>query len=317
MRDVFIILAVAACFTIASNAAAEARIYNFSVKFAPSTPANIEVKAYESFEFTILGQRQELSALYLPPPLDPNIRYIQEPTQIVTAEYLNQDMVGPILAVALPPTISTLRIPGLAPGKYKIRLMYPKGEVFDEREIRVNPGAIPVVVESQGERGPNAFRLNWFASKYYVAPASEAKSTPFVGVPGGRRFGAWMVGANAPSESVPLYHLSFTLSGISGGVINFYTINADHRTALRAAGWQDNGVLVNVMRETSGLCAVGTEPVYRAFRPSKGGAWGPTHRYTNDVTAYRDWIANGNYVGEGVAFCGRVVTESIAETTTF
>jgi hypothetical protein len=314
MRDVFIILAVAACFTIASNAAAEARIYNFSVKFAPSTPANIEVKAYESIELSVVGNRQELSALYLPPPLDPTIRYIQEPTQDIAAEYMTQQMVGPVTLEGRPDTITTLRIPGLAPGKYRIRLMLPKGEVSDQRDIRVNPGAIPVVVESQGERGASAFRLSWFASAPATGASISTDTTPFPGVPAGRRFGAWMAGADAPSGSVPLYHLSIA---VDGSVLNFYTTNAEHRPLLRGLGWQDNGAFVNVMPDTNGVCAAGTEPVYRAFRPAKAGWWGATHRYTNDVTAYRDWIANGNYVGEGVAFCGRVVTESIAETTTF
>jgi hypothetical protein len=54
--------------------------------------------------------------------------------------------------------------------------------------------------------------------------------------------------------------------------------------------------------------------VYRAFRPMKAGMWLPTHRYTTDVTAYREWARSGNWSAEGIAFCARVLTEQIAYT---
>lgn len=307
MRDAITSLLLAASLVFSATASAEVRTYNHTVKFAPSTPASIQVKAYEPIEFTILGQRQELSALYLPPPLDPSIQYIQQPTQDIVAEYLNQDMLGPILAVVLPDTVTTLRVPGLATGKYRIRLRYPKGEVFDEREIIVNAGGNPVVVETIGENGPNAFRLSWFGSVF-------AGLTPAIGVPGGRRWGAWQAGTTAPSGSIPLYLLTLQHEGT---VFYFYTVHEAERTALRTSGWQDNGAFVNVLAASGGGCAAGAEPVYRAFRPARAGSWRATHRYTSDATAYREWVRSGNFVGEGVVFCARVLTESVAETTTF
>jgi hypothetical protein len=307
MRAAFTPLLLAASLLLSAAALAEVRIYNHKVKFAPSTPASIQAKAYEPIEFTVLGQRQELSALYLPPPLDPSIQYIQQPTQDIVAEYLNQDMVGPISAVVLPDTVTTLRVPGLTAGKYRIRLRYPKGEIFDEREIVVNAGGNPVVVETIGENGPNAFHLSWFASGPFTA-------TPAIGVPGGRRWGAWQAGASAPSVSIPLYLLTLQFEGT---VFSFYTVSETERAALRTMGWQDNGAFVNVLAASGGTCAVGAEPVYRAFRPARVGSWRATHRYTSDATAYREWVRSSAWAGEGVMFCARVLTESIAETTTF
>jgi Repeat of unknown function (DUF5648) len=287
MRTTLTSLALAASFSLVSAAFAEVRSYNHTVKFAPSTPPSIEVWAYEAIEFTIVGQSQELSALQLPPPLDPNIRYIQEPTQIITAEYLNQGMTGAVLAVVLPPTTSTLRIPGLTPGKYKIRLMYPKGEVFDEREVRVNPSATPLAVESIGENGPNAFRLSWFTT----GPSPKATAAPYSGVPAGKRFGAWLPNFRAPKDTTALFHLTLP---VSGHPVHFYTTNQDHRQTLISMGWQDQGRFVNVLRDNNGVCPAGSEPVYRVFRPTKPGQWDATHRYTSDVSAYQEWVRSGN-----------------------
>ncbi|TAG69281.1 MAG: hypothetical protein EAZ24_14620, partial [Burkholderiales bacterium] len=96
--------------------------------------------------------------------------------------------------------------------------------------------------------------------------------------------------------------------------LNYYTVDEPTKSLLRNAGWQDNGVFLRVLRDTGGTCPAGSEPVYRAFRPAKAGQWGATHRYTADPTAYRNWLQSGNWAGEGVAFCGRVVTEPLAET---
>lgn len=291
-----------------ANVGAEIRTYNFNVKFAPNTPARIEARAYESIELSVVGNRPELSALYLPPPLNPNVQHIQQPTQDILAEYMVQQMVGPVTFEARPDTVSILRIPGLAPGKYNIRLMFPKSEVFDSREITVTGTGNPVVVSAMGVNGPNQFRLSWFAT----APSSSPQaSTPFPGVEDRSRFGAWMATADAPRDTVPLYELSKTIENLTH---HYYTVDEATRTLLRNAGWQDNGAFIRVLRDLNGTCPAGSEPVYRAFRPAKTWMWGPTHRYTADPTAYRSWVQNGNYVGEGVAFCGRIITEQLFET---
>jgi Repeat of unknown function (DUF5648) len=307
----FVAIAVFAAFFFVAPSRAEFRFYNYTVKFAPSTPARIEAKAYEPIEFTIIGNRQELSALYLPPPLDPRIQYIQQPTQEIAAEYMNQDMTATTATVP-PATVSTLRVPGLVAGKYRIRLMYPKGEVFDEREVFVSPSGTPVVVESTGSNGPNAFRLSWFASSATAVPQTTA---PFAGVTDRRRFGAWMADGiadnKAPSESVPLYWFTFATGGTT---MHYYTVDSALRSVLKSLGWQEQGPFVNVLRDVGGTCPAGGEPVYRAYRPAKAGMWAATHRYTPDPSAYREWVRSGNWLGEGVAFCGRVITEAIAET---
>jgi hypothetical protein len=309
MRDTLKFFAAVAAFAVvtallyATSANAEIRIYNYAVKFAPSTPASIVAKAYEPIHFNIVGQRQELSALLLPPPLDPSIIYIQQPTQLITAEYLNQGMTATATTAAAPPaTVSSLRVPGLTAGKYKIRLMYPKGETFDEREIIVNDTSNRVIVQQQGVNGPNAFFLSAYAS---------SALTPYPGVPAGPAFGAWSTGDKAPLGTVPLFHLSLT---VSGSVLNFYTVDVAQRNVLRDMGWQYNGEFVNVLPESNGTCPAGGQPTYRAFRSSKAGSWGPTHRYTTDGTAYREWLRSGNWSPEGVAFCARVLTEQIVET---
>lgn len=310
LKSLGAIAAFAAVTTVlySANVGAEIRLYNFSVKFAPNTPARIDAKAYESIDLSVIGNRQELSALYLPPPLDPNVQYIQQPTQNIVAEYMVQQMVGPVTLEARPDTVSTLRIPGLAPGKYNVRLMFPKGEVFDTREIVVTGTGNPIIVTSIGVGGPNQFRLSWFAT----APSSgQQSSTPFVGVEDRSRFGAWMATADAPRDTVPLYGLSKT---IDNATHHYYTVDEATRTLLKNAGWQDNGAFIRVLRDLNGTCPAGSEPVYRAFRPAKAGQWGPTHRYTADPTAYRSWVQNGSYAGEGVAFCGRVITEPLVET---
>jgi Repeat of unknown function (DUF5648) len=307
MRDALKLVAAIAAFVVvaallyAVPAKAEVRVYNYTVKFAPSTPTSIVAKAYEPIDFTVIGQRQELSALILPPPLDPSIRYIQQPTQPITAEYLNQDMIA-TNAAAPPSTASSLRIPGLTAGKYKIRLMYPKGEVFDEREIIVNDASNEAIVQPQGINGPNAFFLSAYASNAL---------TPYPGVPAGPAFGAWFAGDKAPPETTPLFHLTYSMQG---AVMNFYTISTTDRDLLRTIGWQYNGELVNVLPALGGTCPAGGEAVYRAFRPMKTGMWLPTHRYTTDITAYREWTRSGNWAAEGVAFCARVLTEQLAET---
>jgi Repeat of unknown function (DUF5648) len=307
MRDAFKLFAAIAAFVAvtillyATPAIAEVRIYNHTVKFAPSTPASIVAKAFEPIEFSIVGQRQELSALVLPPPLDPSIIYIQQPTQMIVAEYLNQDMIA-TTAAAPPVTVTSLRVPGLTAGKYKIRLMYPRGEIFDEREIVVNDTANKVIVQPQGVNGPNAFFLSAYASN---------SLTVYPGVPAGPAFGAWSTGDKAPPDTVPLFHLSSTFSG---SVLNFYTTDVAQRNALRDMGWQYNGEFVNVMPEKNGTCGAGAQPVYRAFRAMKAGSWLPTHRYTTDVTAYREWLRSGHWSAEGVAFCARVLTEQLVET---
>ncbi len=307
MRDALKLFAAFAAFVVvavllfAVPAKAEIRIYNYTVKFAPSTPASLVAKAYEPIDFTVIGQRQELSALILPPPLDPSIVYIQQPTQLITAEYLNQDMIA-TTAAAPPATVSSLRVPGLTAGKYKIRLMYPKGEIFDEREVIVNDTSNEVIVQSQGINGPNAFFLSTYASNAL---------TPYPGVPAGAAFGAWSANDKAPPGTVPLFHLTLTFSG---SVLNFYTTDIAQRNILRDIGWQYNGELVNVLLESNGTCGAGGQPVYRAFRPMKAGMWLPTHRYTTDVTAYREWARSGNWSAEGVAFCARALTEKLVET---
>jgi hypothetical protein len=294
-------------FLYSANVGAEFRFYNHTVKFASSVPARVDAKAFESIDLTVVGNRQELSALYLPDPLDPRLQYIAQPTQEIVAEYMNQDMTS-VVATPSPQTTSTLRIPGLAPGKYRVRLMYPKGEMFDTREIMVTGTGNPVVVTSMGVNGPNQFALSWFAT----APSSSPQaSTPFPGVEDRRRFGAWMATADAPKDTVPLYWLSFT---IGRSTLQYYTVDEPTKNMLRNAGWFDNGVFLRVLRDTGGTCPAGSEPVYRAFRPAKVGLWEPTHRYTADPTAYRNWLQSGNWAGEGVAFCGRVVTEPLAET---
>jgi Repeat of unknown function (DUF5648) len=301
MRLIKICIALASSLAIAHIAFAELRVYNHTVKFVPSTPASIVAKAYEPIDFSIVGQRQELSALHLPLPLDPSIIYIQQPTQLITAEYLNQDMIA-TTAAAPPATVSSLRVPGLTAGKYKIRLMYPKGEIFDEREIIVNDTANKMIVQQQGINGPNAFFLNAYASNAL---------TVYPGVPAGPAFGAWSTGDSAPPETTPLYHLTYSMQG---AVMNFYTISTTDRDLLRTIGWQYNGELVNVLPVVGGTCPAGAEAVYRAFRPMKTGMWLPTHRYTTDITAYREWTRSGNWAAEGVAFCARVLTEQLAET---
>jgi hypothetical protein len=312
MRDVLKLFAAIATFVAvvvlllyATPARAEVRNYNYTVKFAPSTPASIAAKAYEPIDFTVIGQRQELSALILPPPLDPSIVYIQQPTQIIVAQYLNQDMIA-TTAAAPPATVSSLRVPGLTAGKYKIRLMYPRGEIFDEREIIVSDDiANEAIVMPLAINGPNAFYLSAFG------PATIQLPEPSTAVPAGSAFGAWWTGDKAPPDTVPLFRLTFAFRG---NELNFYTTDDAQRNLLREMGWQDRGAFLNVWQQTNGTCPAGGQPVYRAFRPMKTGMWLPTHRYTTDVTAYREWARSGNWSAEGVAFCARVLTEQLAET---
>ena len=51
----------------------------------------------------------------------------------------------------------------------------------------------------------------------------------------------------------------------------------------------------------SGVCAAGTQPVYRAYNDGQTGA--PNHLFTADLGTYQQFTTTMGWLPEGIVFC--------------
>jgi len=117
----------------------------------------------------------------------------------------------------------------------------------------------------------------------------------------GRSFKAWS-GAGAGTSPV----CRFFSEAFAPKSSHFYTsFTAECATVKQNLDWSFEGeVFFVALPDGGGACGVGTQPVYRIYNRSQGGA--PNHRFTTDAALQqqmlsRDWIAEG--LGAGVTMC--------------
>ena len=97
---------------------------------------------------------------------------------------------------------------------------------------------------------------------------------------------------------------------------HFYTLIDGEKAALRSLNPGNSALPAKPLDEgvdgyaflpltaagIGGLCAVGQKPVYRVFRGNARFPDDPNHRFTNDLSLYNSFVAQG-WDADGVAFC--------------
>jgi uncharacterized delta-60 repeat protein len=84
---------------------------------------------------------------------------------------------------------------------------------------------------------------------------------------------------------------------------HFYTVDATECALVKNdPGWTYEGIAFYLFAPSSGQCAAGTQPVYRAYN-MRFAQNDSNHRYTTDAAVYAQMQALG-WAGEGVKFCG-------------
>ncbi len=117
----------------------------------------------------------------------------------------------------------------------------------------------------------------------------------------GRSFKAWAAPAAGTSPVCRFFSEAFAPKSS-----HFYTSFASECADVkRNADWTFEGEVFHVgLPDGAGVCAAGTQPVYRIYNRSQGGA--PNHRFTTDLALQQQMLGQGwqaEGVGPGVTMC--------------
>lgn len=219
----------------------------------------------------------------------------------------------PFVAGATPPqgmvTIATLRIPGLAPGGYRVEgwgreIKSGQSERYFERVVNVGT-AVPIVEYY-------APSLDHYFVSAWPDEIAKLDGAPNLGwMRTGQVFKAWLRQGDGPYGAVPVCR--FYASGPNS---HFYTGDAAEcqylksleqkgraEAAARGAafqGWQYESVAFYALLPQGGMCPGGTQPVYRAYN-MRATDNDSNHRFT--VTPRMREAMKVSWAEEGVAFC--------------
>lgn len=185
-----------------------------------------------------------------------------------------------------PANLFKFTLPGLPVGSYILTIRIEDMRVTDQRSLEVSATGSKVTAESYNIR--DAFGLG-----------SRVATTPPAGwLPADSAFFVWPASGPSPASAREVHRLSHPGWIFPSLREDFLTTNLAEVALLRGLpGWTYDGITFRVLVPEHGTCAIGTVPVYRAFRRTRD------HRYTPDVTAYREGIRTGEHIGEGIVFC--------------
>ena len=205
-------------------------------------------------------------------------------------------------------TFGSVRIPGLAPGAWRIEgwgRASPEAdhEVFFTREFSV-ASTTPVVEFYSALLGHYFMAAGIDEIDLLDRGQGDWKRT-------GQRFLAWMRQSDAPPGAAPACR--FYASGPNS---HFYTVSGDECEALRALelqqraealargepflGWAYEATAFWAVVAQAGSCPGGTRPMYRAYN-NRASQMDSNHRFMADATQ-RDAMSFG-WRDEGVHFC--------------
>lgn len=206
--------------------------------------------------------------------------------------------------VTMPPYIKGFVIPGLSDGDYTlkvVRLETGSSEVAEEDEVLLSIEAGPEPIPVYG-------MFHTEIEHFFITADTEERD--FINQYGwnviDKGFNAWPSEGDAPESALPVCR--FYSEKVNS---HFYTLDEEECEFLKDEqhGWTYEGIAFKAIPPVSGVCAEGTEPVWRLFNPRTGerqweGQWIKTvnHRFTTDQNIYQV-SAMAAFQAEGVAFC--------------
>lgn len=195
----------------------------------------------------------------------------------------------------------TVNLPGMPAGSYRIQLRFPNRVVSHSRDLVVSRTAVTPTTAESLIYGPT--------QRYFLT--ANAADLPALGITGGEFFSfssggtwprwakaetgfkVWPATGDVPSAAKPVCRFFNTRVAT-----HFYSAKVTDCDALRGQpDWVDEGTSFRILLPTSGVCQVGTEPIYRLFSAQLSN-----HRYTREANTYAAMIAQG-WAGEGAVFC--------------
>lgn len=203
-----------------------------------------------------------------------------------------------------PPVATLTTITGLPAGDYTLKV------------VRLETGSIKIAEEFEKtikvEVGPESMPVyGMFHTEiehFFITADTEERD--FITQHGwnviDKGFNAWPSEGDAPEFALPVCR--FYSEKVNS---HFYTLDEEECEFLKDEqhGWTYEGIAFKAIPPVSGVCAEGTEPVWRMFNPATGlrqwgGQWINTvnHRFTTDQNVYQMSVM-GEIEAEGVAFC--------------
>jgi hypothetical protein len=205
------------------------------------------------------------------------------------------------------PSFSSVALPGLAPGSYRLEVYGRNPQVMAtslKHVANFNVGTASTVVEYYAEKLDHYLITAWPDEIAGLDAGDAFKRT-------GERFRAWLRAVDAPAYAVPVCR--FYASGPNS---HFYTADPGECQFLKSLeqnqradasakgqafpGWQFEAIAFYVVAPESGTCPANTQPVYRAYN-ARAAENDSNHRFM-----VREVIRDAMLAGwhdEGLAFC--------------
>lgn len=102
--------------------------------------------------------------------------------------------------------------------------------------------------------------------------------------------------------TVPVCRFFTTPGSFGAKSSHFYTADtAECEIVKTNPAWIYEKIAFHVSAPASGVCAAGTQPVYRAYNDGQTGA--PNHRFTADLETYQQFTTTMGWLPEGIVFC--------------
>jgi hypothetical protein len=121
----------------------------------------------------------------------------------------------------------------------------------------------------------------------------------------GQAFKVYLAPVPTPGRSVDVCR--FFSAAFAPKSSHFYTpLASECADVKKNPNWQFEAVVFSMQEvDNTGICVLGTQPVYRAYNNGQGGA--PNHRYTTSLTVRSQMLAQGwipeGYGSLGVTMC--------------
>ena len=298
------------------NYTVEARLHDINKSGTPTVVrANLPVVPPQSYGmYTVPAQPEAFAPAYVTVKsaayLDPSSLRARVSGNVVRVDFTwIKSAPGTSTAPDGMTTYASVRIPGLAPGSYKIEGWgTPQSggatELFFNKDFVVASSA-PVV----------EFYAPAIDHYFMAAGADEIAALDSGASPGWKRTGqgftAWTRAGDAPpnAQGVCRFHAR-------GPNSHFYTANRAECDYLKSIeqqqrqqataegkqflGWGYEGIAFHALVPTNGQCQPGTQPVYRAYN-NRAAEMDSNHRFTADPSMHAAMTAT--WADEGVVFC--------------
>lgn len=272
-----------------------------------------------------LGLASAASADSLPPPVPADYtigEYDHFPVEVFSPQYRDFNLFSQVVDDGLitityahtlpnrfsfpehPPVATLTTITGLPAGNYTlkiVRLETGSTQIANElvKTIKVEAGSEPIPVYGM---------FHTEIEHFFITADTEERD--FITQYGwnviDKGFNAWPSEGDAPETALPVCR--FYSEKVNS---HFYTLDEEECEFLKDEqhGWTYEGIAFKAIPPINGVCAEGTEPVWRMFNPATGhrqweGQWINTvnHRFTTDQNIYQI-SAMAAFQAEGVAFC--------------